>query len=190
MNAASPRSLRRAVFLDRDGTLNVDSGYVSRPSDVALIEHAAEGAKALADAGFALVIASNQSGIARGLMTEAQSDAVDERLRALLRAQGVEIEAVYCCPHLPGGSVAAYSSECDCRKPKPGLLLRAARELGLDLPASWIVGDSARDVAAGLAAGCRAIALSPDVRPADRGPGVYRAKDLLDAAGIILSQVL
>lgn len=190
MNAAQ-HGKRSAVFLDRDGTLNVDTGYVSQPSDVALIEGAAIGAKALADAGFALVVASNQSGIARGMMTQEQADAVDGRLRELLCEQGVTIEAVYRCPHLPEGRIAPFNRECDCRKPKPGLLLRAAREMDLDLGSSWGVGDHARDVAAAIAAGCRAVLIEPSDTPnsQDEIPrGVYRAKDLAAAAQLILEK--
>jgi D-glycero-D-manno-heptose 1,7-bisphosphate phosphatase len=195
---------RRAVFFDRDGTLNVDTGYVSQPSDVALVEHAAESAKKLADAGYTLVIVSNQSGIARGMMTVEQADAVDKRLLAMLRERGVAIEAIYRCPHLPGGSVPDYAVDCDCRKPKPGLFLRAARELDLDLEASWVIGDSARDVQAGLAAGCRAIELSPNgkgspskfvseaganesARGSNSDSRVWDADDLITAASLILS---
>jgi D-glycero-D-manno-heptose 1,7-bisphosphate phosphatase len=185
---------RRAVFLDRDGTLNVDSGYVARPDDVRLIAHAAEGAKALADAGYALIIASNQSGIARGIVTAAQADAVEARVLDLLRDRGVRIEATYRCPHLLGGQVAQYAIECDCRKPKPGMLLRAARELGLDLAASWTVGDGARDVEAGLAAGTRAVLISADGRMNSTAPyptdstSALGAKDLLEAAALITAR--
>jgi D-glycero-D-manno-heptose 1,7-bisphosphate phosphatase len=177
--------LRRAVFLDRDGTLNVDSGYVSRAQDVELIEYAAEGAKMLADSGYMLVIASNQSGIARGIMTQAQADAVDERLFALLQQRGVRVQAFYRCPHLLEGSIPEFAIECDCRKPKPGMLVQAARELGIDLAASWMIGDGARDVEAGLAAGCRAILLSPNGAGALAGPRVFAAKDMLEAARLI-----
>jgi D-glycero-D-manno-heptose 1,7-bisphosphate phosphatase len=182
------RTLRRAVFLDRDGTLNVDTGYVARPEDVRLLPNAAEGARALTDAGYSLVIVSNQSGIARGMMTTAQADAVDAKLLELLRDGGVTVAASYRCPHLPGGRVAEYSVECDCRKPKPGMILQAARELGLDLAASWTIGDGARDVEAGLAAGTRAILISAD-DPAPRDDrSVLRAKDLLDAARIVATR--
>lgn len=178
---------RRAVFLDRDGTLNIDMGYVRAPQDVRLVEGAAAGAKLLADAGYALVITSNQSGIARGLMTVAQADSVDERLLALLREGGVSIDALYRCPHLPGGAVQAFALDCDCRKPKPGLLVRAAAELGLDLSGSWAVGDSLRDVEAGLAAGCRAILLAHEAPASKHKNGIAVAKNLLEAAGIIVS---
>jgi D-glycero-D-manno-heptose 1,7-bisphosphate phosphatase len=170
--------------LDRDGTLNVDTGYVARPQDVRLIDRAAEGAKLLAAAGFTLVVTSNQSGIARGLMTERDADAVDARILALLADRGVTIAGVYRCPHLRDGTVAALAVECDCRKPKPGLLLRAAKDLEIDLARSWSVGDSERDVQAGLAAGCRAVLLSDRDVPAAVVPV---AKDLMEAAGIIIA---
>jgi D-glycero-D-manno-heptose 1,7-bisphosphate phosphatase len=176
----------RAIFLDRDGTLNVDTGFVARPQDVQLIEGAAEGAKQLADAGYTLVIASNQSGIARGIMTEADADAVDKRLLELLRERGVIIRAVYRCPHLPEGERPEYAIACECRKPKPGMLLRAAAELNLDLTSSWVIGDSERDVAAGLAVGCQAILLGrTDLSNITKGAQL--AKNLLDASKMIVA---
>ena len=183
------KAARRAVFLDRDGTLNEDTGYVSNPDDVRLQPGAAKGAAALADAGYTLIIASNQSGIARGIMTESEAEAVDRRVRELLQESGVQITASYRCPHLPGGPVAEYAIECDCRKPKAGLLLRAARDLDIDLAASWTVGDGARDVEAGLAAGTKAVRLTRD--PADAGDGerTYCASDLAAAARIITATV-
>lgn len=170
--------------MDRDGTLNVDTGYVARPDDVRLIEGAARGARKLAQAGFMLVITSNQSGIARGIMTEAQADAVDARLMQLLHREDVPIAGIYRCPHLPEGTVSAYAVACDCRKPKPGLILRAAQDLHADLERSWAVGDSERDVEAGIAAGCRAILLSSEP---DRASGAPVAKDLREAAQIIIA---
>jgi len=182
------RALRRAVFLDRDGTLNVDTGYISRPEDVRLIPNAAEGARVLMKAGYALVIVSNQSGIARGMMTTAQADSVDAKVLDLLGEHGVRIEATYRCPHLPHGQVTEYAVECECRKPKPGLIARAAQDLGLDLARSWTVGDGARDVEAGLAAGTYALLISAE-GPAAAGDGrAVRAKDLLDAARIIAAK--
>ncbi|MBV8459832.1 MAG: HAD family hydrolase [Candidatus Eremiobacteraeota bacterium] len=178
----------RAIFLDRDGTLNADSGYVAEPDDVRLEDNAAEGAAALEHAGFALVITSNQSGIARGFLTEVQADEVDARVQALLRERGVTITASYRCPHLPEGSVSRYAVECDCRKPKPGMLLRAARDLGIDLSRSWTVGDGARDVEAGLAAGTKTVRITRD--PAETGDGLrnFCASDLAAAARIITAR--
>jgi D-glycero-D-manno-heptose 1,7-bisphosphate phosphatase len=174
--------------LDRDGTLNVDTGFVSRSQDVRLIEGAAEGAKRLADAGYTLVITSNQSGIARGMMTEQQADAVDATLLALLRARGVSIDASYRCPHLPDATERAYATVCYCRKPKPGLLFRAAADLQLDLASSWAVGDSERDIQAGLAAGCRAVLLDGATQSRERTDGVAVARNLLEAADLIVAR--
>jgi D-glycero-D-manno-heptose 1,7-bisphosphate phosphatase len=183
---------RRAVFLDRDGTLNVDREYVGKPQDVELVPNAAEGAQMLADAGYILVVVSNQSGIARGYFTEQDAAAVDERLVELLAARGVTITASYRCPHLPDAPLPEYAIECDCRKPSPGLILKAAADLSLDTNASWAIGDRARDVAAGAAAGCRTIAVDPvpaPREPEDFGSSQpdYRARDLVDAARHVIA---
>lgn len=187
-----PPRLRRAVFLDRDGTLNVDTGYITSPQGIELVPDAAAGAAVLAAAGYALFITSNQSAIARGMLTEAQADRIDQRLVELLGAQGVGIEAVYRCPHLEVGSIKAFAIECDCRKPKPGLITRAAREHGIDLESSWVIGDRVRDIQAGLAAGCRTIAVKSNgpahaTERMDFPAGTLHAQTLLEAARIIVA---
>ena len=143
----------RAVFLDRDGTLIDDVGYISDPDDVRLIRGAADALRALHDAGFRLVVVSNQSGLGRGLVTQEQADAVHQRFVEELERAGGGIDAAYYCPHRP-------EDGCDCRKPLPGLLFDAASELGLDLERSFMVGNSDLDVAAGEAVGARAILLA------------------------------
>jgi D-glycero-D-manno-heptose 1,7-bisphosphate phosphatase len=143
---------RAAVFLDRDGTLIDDVGYISDPDDVRLVPGAADALRVLRDDGFALVVVSNQSGIGRGLTTQEQADAVHRRFLEELEAAGAAIDATYYCPHTPDDG-------CPCRKPLPGLILDAARELELDLERSTTVGNSAVDVAAGEAAGTRTILL-------------------------------
>jgi len=141
--------LRPAVFCDRDGTLNVDDeGYINTPDLVKLLPGVAEALRALKGAGWALVVVSNQSGIGRGRLSLEELHRVNERLEELLAAEGAELDGIYFCPHAP-------DEGCSCRKPKPGMLLEAARELGLDLRRSWMVGDKADDVKAGRAAGCR-----------------------------------
>jgi D-glycero-D-manno-heptose 1,7-bisphosphate phosphatase len=182
----------KAVFLDRDGTLNVNTGYVGDPENVVLVPQAAEGARMLADAGFALIVASNQSGIARGYFNESDADAVDARLRELLAARGVSITAMYRCPHWPESERPLSAPQCDCRKPKPGMLLRAAADLHLDLSRSWIVGDRLLDMQAGRAAGCRCVLVRgvPAHHPAEdfgSAPPEYRAADLRDAARYIIA---
>jgi D-glycero-D-manno-heptose 1,7-bisphosphate phosphatase len=153
MSGSAGSSFTPAAFIDRDGVINVEHGYVHRVEDFELIEGVPEGLAQLAAAGYRLVVVTNQSGIARGRYTVADMDTLHEHMRAVLRAQGVELAGVYHCPHLPGGSVPEYAIDCDCRKPAPGMLLQAARELGLDLGRSVIVGDKASDLQAGRAAG-------------------------------------
>lgn len=148
-----------AVFLDKDGTLVHDVPYNVDPALLRLREGAGEALRRLAGAGYRLVVVSNQSGVARGRFEESALAAVERRLRTLLRDEGVTLDAFVYCPHLPDGAVDRYAVACACRKPKPGLLLRAADDLGIDLDRSWIVGDILDDVEAGHAAGCRAVLL-------------------------------
>ena len=136
---------RKALFLDRDGTLIVDVGY---PRDPSLVELVPGAAAALRGRSEALVIVSNQSGIGRGLITPVEATAVHDRMIALFATEGVTFAGVYYCPHAP-------EEGCACRKPKPGMLLDAARELDLDLAASVMLGDKPSDVEAGRAAGMR-----------------------------------
>lgn len=164
----APSQPRAAVFLDRDGTLIVDRGYLAEPDGVEFLPGALEGLRRLAQAGFPLVIASNQSGIGRGLFEPEALDAVHARLEALLADAGLRLAGTYYCPHAP-------SDGCSCRKPAPGMLLRAAEELDLALDRSWIVGDKASDVEAGRRAGCRGVQLGET------------APDLLAASAIIMS---
>jgi len=137
-------------------------------------------------AGYPLVIVTNQSGVARGIFDEAQLRAFHDHMMQWFAERGIRITAIYYCPHYAEGKVAEYSIACDCRKPKPGLLLRAARELGVDLKQSWMVGDRPADIGAGRAAGCRTIR----VGNADWGESDSRADfetpDLARAAEIIL----
>lgn len=144
---------RRAVFLDRDGVINTEVDYLHRVQDFAFVPGTPEALARLQAAGWALVVVTNQSGIARGYYTEADYQALTAHLRTELARHGVRLDAVLHCPHLPDATVAAYRMDCDCRKPAPGMLLRAAAGLGLDLAASVIVGDKRSDVQAGRAAG-------------------------------------
>ena len=160
---------RRALFLDRDGTVIRNRPYLDTPSGVRLLPNAVRGLKAWIRAGYLPIVVTNQSGIARGLFTRRRLDEIHRRLIALLRDRGVELAGIYVCPHHPEGKISRYAKNCGCRKPKPGLLRRAARERRIDLRASVTVGDSVTDVAAGRAAGTRTILLGVD------------AKDLLDA---------
>lgn len=143
---------RPAVFFDRDGTLIVDADYLSDPDGVTLIPGAPESIRAARDAGWFTVVVTNQSGIGRGLYSESDYRAVDRRFQALLAAEGATLDAVLHCPHHP-----SFTGVCDCRKPAPGMLLEAARRLGIDLARSVVVGDKRSDLEAGLAVGAAPI---------------------------------
>lgn len=155
-----PTASRRAVFLDRDGTLIHDPGYLSDPNGVVLLEGVADGLKALQRAGFLLVIVTNQSGIARGKYTAEQYESVAARLIGMLEQEGIEIAASYYCPYHPDGSVAPYDIEHEDRKPSAGMWMRAKGDLDIDLQRSWSIGDGERDIVAGRRAGTRGILLA------------------------------
>ncbi|HZD01102.1 MAG TPA: HAD family hydrolase [Actinomycetes bacterium] len=144
---------RRAVFCDRDGTLVEEHPYLHDPELVALLPGVAVALSRLARAGFALVLVTNQAGVARGLYGEDAVERVHRRLRELLAAGDVALDGIYHCPHLAVGVVAAYARACRCRKPAPGMLEAAARDLGLDLGASYLVGNDSVDVGAARAVG-------------------------------------
>lgn len=140
-----------AAFLDRDGTIIEDVGYLADPAGIRLIPGALEALRLLRGAGYRLILVTNQAGVARGLMTEADVRRVNARLLEILAAEGIDFEAVHYCPHHPEHGPPEYRRECDCRKPGPGMVRRAAAELGLDPARSVIIGDHLSD--AGVAAG-------------------------------------
>jgi D-glycero-D-manno-heptose 1,7-bisphosphate phosphatase len=143
----------RAAFVDRDGVINADSGFVYRIEDWAPLPGAVEGLLRLQRAGFALVVITNQSGIARGLYTEDDYLRLTQHMRRTLAASGVELSAVEHCPHLPDAPLAQYRADCHCRKPQPGMLRRAAASLEVSLTDSILIGDRASDIQAGRSAG-------------------------------------
>jgi D,D-heptose 1,7-bisphosphate phosphatase len=149
-----------AVFFDRDGTLINDPGYLNHPDQVQLLDGAAEALRELRGLGYKTVVVSNQSGVARGIVTEEMLERIHERLRELLAARGGTLDKIYYCPCHPDGVIEQYRQESDWRKPKPGMLLAAAQEMGIDLAKSWMIGDTERDVEAGRSAGCRTILIS------------------------------
>lgn len=174
--------MSRFVFLDRDGTLVADAGYTHRLADYALLPGVVEGLTRLQGAGFGLAIVTNQSGIGRGFYDEAAYAAFQQHLEADLVRQGIAIARSYHCPHAPAAG-------CACRKPEPGLVLRARDELGATLAESFVVGDGAGDVELATRAGCRgAVWIRPEGAPADaRHPEMAQARDLREAAERILS---
>ena len=153
MPAATARQPRPALFLDRDGIINVNHGYVHRPEDTQLVPGILALCRHAHALGYALVVATNQAGIARGYYGEDDYHAYSGWLRGHLAAQGVLLDAVYHCPHHPQAGIGTYRRECACRKPAPGMILEAARDLHLDLPRSILLGDSAGDIEAGRRAG-------------------------------------
>jgi D,D-heptose 1,7-bisphosphate phosphatase len=143
----------KAAFLDRDGVINLDSGYVHRWEDFVFAAGAISAMRDLQAAGFLLIVVTNQAGIARGYYTTAQFGTLTAQMLGHLEREGVKIAGVYHCPHHPSGSVPALAIECDCRKPAPGLLLAAAREHGVSLADSILIGDKPSDIGAAKAAG-------------------------------------
>ena len=147
------RARPQAALLDRDGTIIEDRHYLHDPGDVVLLPGAASAIRRLSDAGIPSIVITNQSGIARGLYTEADHAALCDHLRALLLRHGIALAGIWHCPHHPQATVERLRIDCDCRKPAGGMIRRAAAALGLDVAASVLVGDRMRDVAAGRDAG-------------------------------------
>lgn len=149
--------MNKAIFIDKDGTLIPDLPYNVNPQLITLENNSSEGLNRLQAAGFLIVIISNQSGVARGYFHQESLAAVEIKVKSLLANEGIELNGFYYCPHHPEGTVTPYNIECTCRKPFPGLILEAARELNIDLKLSWMIGDILNDIEAGSRAGCKTI---------------------------------
>lgn len=183
--------LRRAVFLDRDGTVNVEKSYLHHPKEFEFIPGAPEAIRLLKEAGFVVIVVTNQSGVARGYYDEEAVHRLHRFVDGELAAAGTGIDAYYLCPHHPLHGVGPYRVECACRKPLPGMILAAAAAHGIDLGRSWLVGDKAIDVEAGVAAGCRPILVRTGYGSEESSlvpPRVPVCDDLLAAARLILSE--
>lgn len=141
---------RKAVFLDRDGTLNVDSAYPSRYEEIAVYPESFEAIRKLNRAGLLAVVVTNQSAVGRGLLTEDALNDIHSRLCASFASHDARLDAIYFCPHYALAPDPRYRRECDCRKPGTGLALRAAADLGIDLGSSYIIGDKAEDIIFGM----------------------------------------
>lgn len=188
--------MRPAIFLDRDGTLNEEVGYAGRPEDFHIFAFAAEAVRRVNQAGWAAVLVTNQAGVARGFFPEENIFTLHRILQDHLTAAGARLDGVYYCPHHPEGHVPGYGGPCDCRKPKPGMLHQAERELQLDLRKSWVIGDRRLDAALAHAVGARAVMVrtgygptdlaSPTVSPEERPEHV--ADNALQAVEWIFSQ--
>jgi D,D-heptose 1,7-bisphosphate phosphatase len=180
----------KAIFIDKDGTLIPDIPYNVDPEKISLQEGALEGLYQLQQAGYLLIIISNQSGVARGFFKEEALNAVQHKIESLLAERGVVLNGFYYCPHYPNAAIQEYAVECDCRKPQPGMLLQAARELDIDLSQSWMIGDILNDVEAGKKAGCKTVLINNGnerewQESSLRSPD-YKAKNIEEAAAQIL----
>ncbi len=144
---------QKTIFLDRDGVINLDKAYVHRWEDFEFVPNAIDAMRQLVDAGYRIVVITNQSGIARGMFSEVQYEALTARVREYLAGVGVPLLDVLHCPHHPGGKVREYAIDCACRKPAPGMLLAAAKRHGIDLSRAVLVGDKPSDIFAGRNAG-------------------------------------
>ncbi|GGA91188.1 D,D-heptose 1,7-bisphosphate phosphatase [Neiella marina] len=183
-------SLKPAVFLDRDGVINRDTGYTHKLDELEILAGVADGCRQLIAAGLELVIVTNQSGIARGLYNEQDYQRFSDELLNQLSSQKVHFLAVYFCPHHKEGEMLPYRQVCDCRKPGPGMLFRAANEHPIDLSRSYIVGDRASDLEAGQNAGLKAnvlIETGKAITPEGQNKADYVAANFITATEWILT---
>lgn len=174
--------LRRALFLDRDGVINVNHGYVHRPVDTDWVPGIFDLCAVAHARGYALVVVTNQAGIARGLYSEDDFAAYTRWMHAEFAARGVPLLATYYCPHHPDAGIGGYRQACTCRKPEPGMIVRAADELGLDLAQSILIGDQPSDMQAAAAAGIGRRWL---LGGQEIDTGVVRVRTLEEAAGLV-----
>ncbi len=179
----------KAIFLDRDDTLIEDPGYINHPDQVKLLDGVAEALIELKALEYKLIVVTNQSAVARGIVTEKVLGEIHNRLKQLLTEKGVFIDRIYYCPYHPDGAVAKYRKESNCRKPNPGMLLTAADEMDIDLGRSWCIGNSSSDIEAGLRAGCKTILIDLPSHQKQLSPGQprpdYRAVNIKEAVNIV-----
>jgi D,D-heptose 1,7-bisphosphate phosphatase len=183
----------KAIFLDKDGTLVDDLPYNVEPQRITLCSGAGAALRLLSRLDYRLFVVTNQAGVAFGRFGETAMDTVQDRLQDLLFREHLTLDGFYYCPHHPDGSIAAYACDCHCRKPMPGLLLQAARDHGIDLRSSWMIGDILHDVEAGNRAGCRTLLidngnetewrLGPRRIPTRMAPDLYAAAVLIASHG-------
>ena len=179
----------KAIFFDRDDTLIEDPGYINHPDQVKLLDGVADALAELKNMEYKLIVVSNQSGVARGIVTEKILDQIHDRLKNLLAEKGAFLDAIYYCPHHPDGVVKKYRKESDLRKPNPGMLLAAAKEIDIDFSRSWMIGNSGHDIEAGKRAGCKTILIdSPShetrLEPGQTAPD-HRAINMKEVVNIL-----
>ena len=159
-SALMESDMKKAIFIDKDGTLIEDIPYNVDPTLLRFMDGALEALKTFRRLRFSIFVVSNQSGIARGYFDQEDLHHLRVSLDKMLKARGVQVEEFFFCPHHPEGQVAPYNVECNCRKPQPGMILRAAEEFNIDLTHSWMIGDILHDVEAGNRAGCKTVLLN------------------------------
>lgn len=177
--------MKKAVFLDRDGTINVEKHYLYKIEDFEFLPGVIQGLKKLQDLGFILVIITNQSGIARGYYTEEDYNKLTGYMLSILESNGVYISKVCYCPHLEDAIIPKYRKICDCRKPKLGMYYKAIEEFNIDLSKSWAIGDKERDCEICNVSECKGILLSS--QESNNNSTLYNAKNFSDAVAIIES---
>jgi D,D-heptose 1,7-bisphosphate phosphatase len=177
-----------AVFMDRDGTINEEVNYLSRMDQLKLYPQTFEAIRMINSAGMKAIVITNQSGIARGYFTEDFVRSVHERINEMLRAEGAHIDGFYVCPHHPVYGNGIYKQNCECRKPKPGMLLQAAEEMNIDLSRSYMIGDMLKDIVTGKKAGAKGVLVrtgyGSNIVRTDMP--AYIADDILEAVGWIM----
>lgn len=165
------------MFVDRDGTLIEETGYLNELSRLILFPYSVDAVRQLNRGGFVVVVITNQAGIARGIVTESFLEAAHRHIEARMQTGGAHIDGFFYCPHHPDGMVPALRTACDCRKPQPGLLIRAARELDLDLARSFMIGDRFHDLEAGRSAGTRTVLVRTGYGAAEERTGKHERPD-------------
>lgn len=183
-NLAADKS-RPAVFLDRDGTINEDTGYIDSPESLIIIDGAASAVKRLNAKGFKVIVITNQSGVGRGYFTEDAADAVNKRLEEILKKDGAHLDGIYYCPHHP-------DDNCECRKPKTGLIERAKRDFPIDLKKSYVIGDKVSDIEIARGIGGKGILVLTGMGKDEQKRLIHKphyiAHDLKDAVEWIIKQ--
>jgi len=187
---------QRAVFIDRDGTISEEVGYINHPSRFHVFPYSAPAIKLLNESGWLAIVVTNQAGVARGYFSEEMIKRVHEQLKQDLENNGARLDAIYYCAHHPSVGEPPYRLDCDCRKPKPGLIRQAVEELGIDLEKSWMVGDRYSDVELARNAGVHSAFVMSGYGPGEwehqRGSWKYQpdliAKNLLEAVAAIISE--
>lgn len=178
---------RKAIFLDRDGTINPDPGYISNPDDFNLFDGVAESLAAIKKAGYLLILISNQSGIARKLITPEALDKIHEKLQKLLKPYDAEFDAIYFCPHHPDFPYEGIT-DCNCRKPKPGMILQAIKDWGIDPSLSYMAGDRDSDIKAGIKSSVEPVLISKS--PSEKYPETRHFQNMQDFVKWLLSGTL